>query len=164
MRPDTLRNDIVKPTLRLLDEVEKGYYSDEAVELLVGTAAHESHLGKWFKQVNGPALGIFQMEPATHNSLWQHYLRFRPDVARVIRELASHRAYKAAGGIPSSELVHNLMYATAMARVRYRPAKGHIPDTLVGQAHYWKQWYNTPLGRGTVEKYLEDYRQFVEGE
>ena len=162
MNPASLREDVVRPTLLLLEEVEKGYYSEHAVELLVGTAAHESHLGKWLRQVKGPALGIYQMEPATHQSLWQHHLRFRPDVARVVRSMASQRACKADGSIADNELIHNLMYATALARVRYRSAKGAIPDTLAGQAGYWKRWYNTPLGKGTVQKYMEDYERFVE--
>lgn len=162
MTPASLRDDVIIPTLLLLDEVEKGYYSEEVVELLIGTAAHESHMGKWLRQVKGPALGIYQMEPATHQSLWKHFLRFRPDVARVVREMASQRSCKADGSVADNELIHNLMYATALARVRYRGAKGPIPNTLAGQAGYWKQWYNTPLGRGTTEKYIEDYERFVE--
>ena len=39
-------------------------YSPEVVELLMGTCAQESTMGKYRKQLgNGPALGIFQMEP-----------------------------------------------------------------------------------------------------
>lgn len=162
MNPSSLRDDVIKPTLLRLNEVEKGYYSDNAVSLLVGTCAHESHMGRWLRQVNGPALGIYQMEPATHRSLWEHYLRFRPDVANVIRQMCSQMYVTSA--IPDHrELVHNLMYATAMARVRYRMVKPSIPDTIRGQAEYWKQWYNTPQGKGTVEKYMEDYERFVEG-
>jgi hypothetical protein len=36
-----------------------------AIQLLMGTAAQESHLGTYLKQINGPALGVFQMEPNT---------------------------------------------------------------------------------------------------
>ena len=40
-------------------------YSDAAVDLLMLTAAQESACGKYIRQLgNGPALGIFQMEPA----------------------------------------------------------------------------------------------------
>lgn len=30
-----------------------------------------------------------------------------------------------------------------------------IPDDLIGRAHYWKEYYNTTAGDGTVEHYLE---------
>lgn len=41
-----------------------GGYSEEAENLLMGTAAQESALGEYIRQLgNGPALGIFQMEP-----------------------------------------------------------------------------------------------------
>ena len=67
-----LRTEIVKPALEAI-----GYYSPAAEALIMGTAAQESHL-KYVKQLgDGPALGLFQMEPATHDDIWANYLRFR---------------------------------------------------------------------------------------
>lgn len=45
-------------------------YSVEAIDLLMLTAAQESHLGKYIQQLgSGPARGIFQMEPKTLQDL-----------------------------------------------------------------------------------------------
>jgi len=54
----------------MIQFVLKNYdlYSRDAEELLMLTAACESNLGHYFKQLgNGPALGIFQVEPATYD-------------------------------------------------------------------------------------------------
>ena len=64
MNKVTLRN-LITSVLK-----ELNLHSDNAVNLLMGTAAQESHLGKYRKQIGGgPALGIFQMEPATFNDI-----------------------------------------------------------------------------------------------
>ena len=68
------RECIIRPTLRALEpEIP---HSLVAEELLMLTAAHESHLGTYLKQKGGPALGIYQMEPATYRDLHENFLRF----------------------------------------------------------------------------------------
>ena len=47
-----------------------------AVNLLLGTAAQESRLGEYIEQVNGPALGIFQMEPKTEIDIFRNFLTY----------------------------------------------------------------------------------------
>lgn len=59
-----------KQLRELVTHVLKKYdlYSADAVELLMLTAATESNLGCYIKQVGGgPALGIFQCEPNTYD-------------------------------------------------------------------------------------------------
>jgi len=29
------------------------------------------------------------------------------------------------------------------------------PSTLEGRANYWKTWYNSSLGKGTIKHYIE---------
>jgi hypothetical protein len=65
INPKQLR-DLITRTLK---EIPNGY-SEDAVELLMMIAAHESKLGTYLRQVSGPALGIFQIEPATHDDAW----------------------------------------------------------------------------------------------
>jgi hypothetical protein len=48
-----------------------------------------------------------------------------------------------------------------MARVHYLRRPEPIPTDLTGQAEYWKKWYNTYLGAGTVEEYIENYKKYV---
>lgn len=66
-------------------------------------------------------------------------------------------------GFSEKELITNLAYATAMARVFYRRVKEALPaaDDLDGMGRYWKKYYNTPLGRGTVEEFKANYTKYV---
>jgi len=53
-------------------------------------------------------------------------------------------------------------FACLMARVHYLRVSEAVPDDLRGQAGYWKRYYNTRLGKGTVEGYMEKWRALVE--
>lgn len=44
--------------------------------------------------------------------------------------------------------------STIMARLKYRLIPEEIPTTREKRAEYWKKYYNTYLGKGTVEHYL----------
>ena len=67
-------------------------YSDSAKVLLIGTCDIESNLGTYLYQINGPALGIYQMEPATHDDIILNYLKYNPiymDYIKTIDEIWS---------------------------------------------------------------------------
>ena len=61
-----------------------------AERLVVGTLMTESG-GRHLDQITGPkdvtlgtAYGVFQIEPATHEDLWESWLRYRkPDAAKI---------------------------------------------------------------------------------
>lgn len=152
MNTRQLKKYIIEPTLKTLD-----LHSDAAVNLLLGTLAQESRMGHYIHQVNGPALGIFQMEPATHDDLLLNYISYRPDLKEKI-EIASQ-----SNRFCSKDLIFNLRYAAAMCRVHYLRVPHKLPkaDDIEGLATYWKQYYNTRLGRGSVEEFIENYRRYV---
>ena len=155
--PTQLRHEVVRPALEWID-----LYSKAAEDLLMGTAAQESRL-QYLKQLGtGPALGIFQMEPATHDDIWDNYLAYNPELASQVRGLASQHKWTAN---PARELVGNLMYAAAMSRVFYRRIKAALPEQgdVAGMARYWKNFYNTSLGAGTEEEFVRNYRLVSEG-
>lgn len=134
-------------------------YSESAVNLLLLTWATESQGGKYIKQLGtGPALGIFQMEPATYRDIWQNYLSYKPDLSDKLNGLCCALAF------PKGEnMIGNLYYATAMARVHYRRSTYALPtaDNVPALAKMWKTVYNTHLGKGTVDKAIADYRKYV---
>ena len=101
-------------------------YNDNVVNLLLGTACVETNCGEYLYQLKGPACGIFQIEP---NML---YLK---------------------GLTLDENLCYNLMYQIFMCRVFYLRFSEKIPSTLDGQAKYWKKYYNTYKGKGTIEQY-----------
>lgn len=128
----------------------------EASQLLLLTAAQESRCGEFLHQIKGPARGIFQMEPATHDSLRDNYIAHRPDLSTSL--------FKLTPIFDASVLDYNLAYATAMARILYRPVKDPLPQfgDIEGMARYWKHHYNTLLGRGTVEEAMQSYKRLIE--
>jgi hypothetical protein len=139
--------------------LELGAHSPAAVQLLMLTAAQESRLGYYIAQVRGPALGIFQMEPATHADIWDNYLAYRPEMAAKLQRLAGSYPVRPQADV----MIYNLKYAAAMARVHYRRVTDPLPvvDDIPAMAAYWKQHYNTPKGRGTVAEAVHNYERYV---
>ena len=128
-----------------------------AINLIMGTIAHESLMGKYRKQINGPARGIIQMEPATEGDIWHNYLRFKPYIR--------HAIIKHTGiiGPDAAQMETNDHYAIIMCRVHYLRVREKLPpaDDIRALAVYWKQYYNTPLGKGTIKKFMNDYRKYL---
>jgi hypothetical protein len=146
-----LRTLVVRPTLDAL-----GMGGAAAENLILGTGLVESGF-RHLAQMGGPALGVYQCEPATYDDILR-YLDRRPDI------VARLRPFIAGEGLPAvSQLVWNLKFATAICRIHYWRRPGAIPADLAGQAVYWKRHYNTALGRGTVARYLECARPLTEG-
>lgn len=143
----------IESTLTAID-----LHSDEAVNLLLGTCAQESASGKYRRQLgDGPALGIYQMEPFTYNDCFTNFLKYKPNLLAKILKVSGLDKFPDA-----EEMVNNDVFAACMCRVRYLRAPGSIPKTIEGQAAYWKQHYNTRLGKGTVEEYLKNWKLFCE--
>lgn len=151
------RTLIVRSVLDRLD----GYgvpYSQCAENLLMGTAAQESRLGTFLvQQGGGPALGVFQMEPATHDDLQANYLRYQPRLDVAVNSLV-------VGVATAPQMVWNLRYACAMARIHYFRVKEPLPvdpENVQQLAAYWKEHWNTRLGKGTIEAFLSNYYDLV---
>lgn len=150
-----LLEQVVRPTLQYID-----LDSLSAEILLLGTCAQESGMGTYLHQVGGPAFGIYQMEPKTHDLLWSDFLSKRPALADKVKSLLPSRSIYAKR---VNELVTNLNYATAMTRIYYLQFDEELPkpDDVIGMAAYWKKYYNTPAGKGTVDEFIINYKKYV---
>ena len=139
-----LRELVIKPALQSLE-----LYSKEAEDLLMEIACQESLCGHFLHQTNGPALGIFQVEPATHKDLWENFLEYKPTLRDRIKLYRN-------GTVRDLEkyLETDLLYAAMIARLIILRIPAPIPTTRSRRADYWKQYYNTPLGAGTIGEYL----------
>lgn len=153
-----LRESVILPILTHLDNSKSpgrpGRLNTEAaIALVLNTAKQESNL-RYLRQLGqGPALGLWQMEPATHNDIWENFLQYNEDLAIAVRGLAIGTKV-----IPDpQQMIGNLFYACAMCRIHYYRQPDPLPpaDRLELQAAYWKQHYNTHLGKGTVEEFME---------
>lgn len=149
-----LEQYVIRPTLDQLDLL-----ADNTVQLLLLTCAQESNGGRYLHQLGrGPAVGIYQMEPFTHDDIHNNFLKYKG----LLRN--SVNAFKPSGKRGAGEMAGNLYYATAMARCHYLRDPHPIPqaDDVQGLAEYYKRVYNTHLGAATAEEALEAYRQYVE--
>ena len=147
---------VIRPTLIHMSVLNSSLNSKAAENLLLGTILQESAGGRYLKQIKGPALGIFQIEPATHKDVFENFLKHRPDWETHIVKLASRGFY----GNRDDELMFNLRYACAIARLVYwrSPVKMPDHDDVVGLGEMWKVAYNTKHGRGTAEEFINNYQ------
>ena len=140
-----------------MDTVLPGAWSPQAVDLLIGTATTESTIGgeTYFYQTVGPARGIFQIEPDTAKDCHVNYIAYRGELADWFADVGEH------------DLVYNLRYQIAIARLVYWRRNFEWPGAVVDLVPHspyirrlgeiWKEHYNTVLGAGTVEKFVEAF-------
>jgi len=154
VNPDDFTAQVIRPALAAIN---LGGLAAE--QLLLGTALQESGLRN-IRQSGGPALGYFQMEPATHNDIWTNFLMGNPQLAAAIKNLLPN------GTAPlTSDLISFPIYAAAMARVHYLRVPAPLPAAgdLDAQAAYYKKWYNTPGGAATTAEYIANWSRAMVG-
>jgi hypothetical protein len=147
MNPQHLAEFVIGPVLDNLDLDGRN-----ARVLLLGTAMVESDLRHLRQLSDGPALGLWQMEPDTHDSVWNDFLFYRLEMARTVERMSS------AWPRGAFAMVGNLNYACAMARILYRWRSARVPASPEAMANLWKLRYNTNLGAGTVERAIPHFR------
>jgi hypothetical protein len=142
-----------------LKTAPRDLYTTDVEELLVATAAQESHLGVWRQQINGPALGIFQMEPATWEDLFRNYIMYHADLNEWVR------SYIKLPVLGARELITNDSLAIAMARLLYLRAPEPIPSgtSLWALWALYKKRWNTPEGAATWQQFRTNYATYVPG-
>jgi len=150
-----LKHLVIIPTLDAMEPLwGPGINQKAAVNQLLGTVFQESMIGNvtHLKQIGGPALGIYQIEPATEEDIWENYLKFRTDKASFIRGLMQQH-YTEYG----TDLVVNLRYATAMARLKYwrRSFKWpKDPNDIPALAIIWDTHYNANPDHGWPSQFM----------
>ena len=147
MNAQQLLDYIIKPTLEYMGG---NYNSKDAQMLLLATAAIESDCGHYIKQINGPALGIWQMESDTHDDIWENCDALKKqDFAYTIA------CFNSCHNDEADLMITEPVYACAMARLKYSMDKAPLPDhkEIFEIYRYYKRIYNTPLGASTFEKF-----------
>jgi hypothetical protein len=132
------------------------YESKNANFLSLCTAAIESNCGYYIKQVGGPALGAWQMEPDTCEDIWRNCDFIKTDMGHsIITELLTSDAV--IDDDLNASLITSPMYACAMARLKYSMDSAPLPDSENFRAvyDYYKRIYNTPAGASTYEKFKQ---------
>ena len=137
--------EIVEGTLYKLD-----MYSDDALSLIMRTGWAESGY-RALRQYKGPAIGFWQVELDTVKDTLDNYVAYRPHIMEVLEEL----------GLNTEDLEFSVLSSislqAAFCRLKYRRDSKPIPswDDMEAQAKYWKKVYNTELGKGTVQHFID---------
>lgn len=152
MNKKQLTELVIIPTLH---EIPKGY-SPEAVMAIQMIIAHESTGGEFIAQNGGPALGIIQMEPFTHNQVWKFGDSIQKN-AELLRIVTPGLGVK---NVPSpNRLIYDLRYCVFMARQKLFMAPGALPGNAEDMASYLKKHWNGD-GKATATKYHFDYNRW----
>ena len=143
INPKQLKS-LVKRTLK---RIPNGHNKrSEVITLMI--AAHESHLGYFLKQEEGPALGLAQIEPITHDDTWTHgdSCAANAKLLRIERDV--------------DRLEYDLVYQIFITRQRLFMKPDPLPESLWDLARYCKKHWNTTHGKATVENYYYAYTKF----
>lgn len=157
IEPQQFRLEIIRPVLAHLELGAE----DSAETLLLGTAVTESGLCYLRQHGGGPALGAYQIEPASHVDVYINFL----DFPRWFELRARVRALVFPAMSSERQLICNLAYATAIARIIYwrRPEPLPALDDLDGLAGYWKNHFNTRAGAGRRDDFLRKAGKYLLG-
>jgi hypothetical protein len=156
MKADDLIFAVIKPALTALN-----LCNPASIALLAGTCAAESLLGAYLLQstykpgqdlnsFNG-GLGLFQMQADDHTDIIKNFLPNHPDLARLL-----HGFYET---FDEHFLITDLIYAAMFCRIHYLRNSEPLPkwDDIIGLANYWKTHYNSSLGAGDVQHFVNNY-------
>ena len=125
--------------------------SEDARSLIYNTGKVESGYRTLQQYGGGPALGFFQMEPNTALDIWDNYVMYRPKYREKLYALGFD------DGALKFCLLSNIGLQAALCRLHYRRVPSALPkaDNLKAQAKYWKKFYNTEAGKGTIKHFME---------
>lgn len=143
--------DFVRAVCGVLGNGSRG----NAETMLLETAAQETHVGRFIDPTPfGAGRGLFQCDRIAFVDIQQR--------ARI----ADMDAIKAAWGFDIRRVEHlaldsSPLLAAIFARLFYKLIPDVFPADLHGRAGYWKRFYNTVDGDGTVEQYTANARRFL---
>ncbi len=139
-------------------------YSLEAENLIFGTGLVESNYD-YLKQWNdGVARSWWQIEPGMTGAMDTivNYLHYRKNLLSKCAVAAKVAPFYFRKGVEEEEvrdlLETNIAYALIMCRLKYRRVPKKLEKTVEGMAHYWKKYFNSDLGKGDPEEFIEKYK------
>jgi len=141
-----IRNCVITPALQAINS-----YSDDRLDMVFTTGAAET-LYKNVRQIGGGgALSWFQIERKTHDDLY----RFLGQTSK--KHILDGLIDLSLGATNFNTLEVNQWYAAACCAIRYMYTPKPLPKAgmIAAQAEYWKLFYNTPEGKGTVGGFME---------
>jgi len=129
-------------------------WSTQAEELVYMTGMAESGYRAIRGHTKGnPALSFWQIEPDTAEDILNNFVAFRPIIRGRLEGLGLIWDER----YDSSYLEYNMALAISLCRLKYWRDKEQLPmnGDIEGMAKYWKRVYNTELGKGTIQHFID---------
>lgn len=151
-----LRELIIRPPLQYIN-----HYKPEDEEMLISISAQETEDGFYLKQIRGgenAALGIFQMEPDTHEFLWDTILTKDSSLGFKVMLSCNYTLR------PKPEvMIYNLRYAAVMARIFWLHIEEPMPalHDSNGRWSLYKKYWNTYSGKATKEQFISNHDKYI---
>lgn len=142
---------IVEDAQIICDCIGHGKY-ETAKEMIIETAIAESGLGQIEDKTVAAGMGLTQFDELPFNDIKNRSMKLR---SKILKDLKVDISL-----VEWNELRHNSFLALLFTRLHYWLKGDPIPRTIEERAAYWKLHYNTKLGKGTIEHYLEMNRKY----
>lgn len=142
---------IVKQAKAICDCLGHGKYGN-AVEMIIETAVVETGLGRIEDKTIEAGMGLTQFDKLPFEDIKLRNIKRREKIYKDLK-VDIHL-------VEWDDLRYNSYLALLFTRMFYLLKGDPIPKTIEERAAYWKLHYNTKLGKGTVEHYLEMNRKY----
>ena len=127
--------------------------NNTAVDMLLETAAAETGLGSVPDPTQGAGMGLTQFDRLPFDDIKRRSMGQRD---KILDELKIDISL-----VEWEHLRYNQFLSLLFTRLLYRLRPEPIPVSREGRAVYWKQFYNTEAGAGTVEHYMKMCARFL---
>jgi hypothetical protein len=145
--PTDFRTTIITPAFQAFTPYPSVALTPFVANLLMSTCAVESEMGTYTKQIDGPALGIFQMDPSTLT-----------DTVAIARSLfpVTYQAVENPSMVPAAQILVDNVYAAVLCRIYYysRPFVMPTTDDVNNLWLIYKKWWNTRAGSTTKAQFV----------
>ena len=140
------------------------YASPEAVDLVLATGIVESRYEYIRQMGDGPARSFWQVEPASAVDNLMHYLKHRKSLMGKCAEasMVDLKHWQNYDELVWAEILEkNIAAGIIHCRLKYWRVPKKMPNTVEGQANYWKKYYNTEGGKGDPEHFIESVKKWL---
>lgn len=118
-----------------------------AHKLLIETCGAETGFGTYKDQTKYAGMGIMQFDKIGFDDVKartrEKHKKLLLDKMGIDIEL-----------VEWEHLRYNVVLSMVWARLKYKLVPEKIPETMEARSRYWKQYYNTEAGKGSVEHYI----------
>lgn len=119
----------------------------KAVKLLLETAGAETGKGTVKDNTLYAGMGITQFDKVPFYDVKDRCRQSDKDLIKTYFDIDIEL-------VEWEHLRYNPLLALIFTRLKYKKVPNEIPDNIEGRAKYWKTFYNTVSGAGTIDHYL----------